>query len=309
MNIKDIWIYVSEVNIYVNLHWMIRYRIWGIDITEQFLKREIAASNGNILIEKPDVPNECIFGVDNEFKTVSRYIELYTHNMFRYYEDYEQKREKCVEVTTDFDDEILKLSKRMKLLGITDSSFYTDGVSMIQSKTKFIDKIEKNTVYYKNNLRASLKPTIKDGYTIDVTDFDFIDLSCFDYKNVYLTASKPVLLRYIRGNINLNMIETRKIHLDKNVSCEQADNVILTPENITHFNRIADCLILSSDGVYDMSNIKYIHLHGINIWGNDPGKMIFNFNDKDEDMASKGIISNNNSKKAVVEIMYTRKEH
>lgn len=144
-------------------------------------------------------------------------------------------------------------------------------------------------------------------YTIDVTDFDFIDLSCFDYKNVYLTASKPVLLRYIRGNINLNMIETRKIHLDKNVSCEQADNVILTPENITHFNRITECIDESLAGEYDVSKIKYMHENGIVVLGDTPGKMIFNFNDKDEDMASLGIV--NKSTKAVVEIRYTRKEH
>lgn len=85
-------------------------------------------------------------------------------------------------MTTDLDDEILKMNKRMKLLGITDSSFYTDGVSLIQSKTELNGKIEKNTIY-ENNRRAVFKYNIKDGYTIDVTDFDFIDLSCFDYRN------------------------------------------------------------------------------------------------------------------------------
>lgn len=219
---------------------MISYRIFGIDITQ--LKREIAASNGNILTEKPDVPDEYIFGFEYGFKTVSKYIEPYMsgNNMFKYYEDDKQEKAKCIEVTTDFDDEILKLNKRIKLLGITNSSFYTDGISLIQSKTGLNGKIERNTVY-ENNHRAVFKYNIKDGYTIDVTDLDFLDLSCFDYKNVYLTASKPVLLRYIRGNISINMIENRKIHLDKNVSCEQAINVILTPENTTHFNRIADC--------------------------------------------------------------------
>lgn len=209
-------------------------------------------------------------------------------------------------MTTDLDDEILKMNKRMKLLGITDSSFYTDGVSLIQSKTELNGKIEKNTVY-ENNHRAVFKYNIKDGYTIDVTDFDFVDLSCFDYKNVYLTASKPVLLRYIRGNISINMIENRKIHLDKNVRCEQAINVLLTHENITHFNRIADCLIASSDAVYDMSNIKHIHFHGIIIWGSATGNVILGFKDNDADIASKGIF--NNSKRAFVEVRYTRKEH
>lgn len=54
---------------------MISYRIFGIDLAQ--LKREIAASNGNIRTEKPDVSDECIFGWYYGFKTVSRYIELY----------------------------------------------------------------------------------------------------------------------------------------------------------------------------------------------------------------------------------------
>lgn len=122
-----------------------------------------------------------------------------------------------------------------------------------------------------------------------------------------MTARKPVLLRYIRGNININMIENRRIHLDKNVSCEQAINVLLTPENINHFNRMADCLIAISDEAYDMSNTKHINFHGITIWGSAAGNVILDFKDNDADIASKGIF--NTSKKAFVEVKYTRKEH
>lgn len=186
----------------------------------------------------------------------------------------------------DREDEVNKLNNRLSIIGSKDN-YCTDGVDIklwTYEQPKRVDP-------YKIYLEDGDHVLIEDDSSIDVTNWDFLDLAMsYDYEDIEITAKGNKKLRYLQLNyeeyaLNKWRSAPHKVRIGDNIDIESALDVQILDKNVKRFKRLYDC----TAGLYsqysrkeitlDLSNTDYIGYRGL-VAGYYMERVTLDFKDK-----------------------------
>lgn len=306
MSVQDVWVITMEKDgkyLICNMKWLIEHRAFGVVAFEEAatslknIDYEIKLSNGNMkwvdsiegltVVDFTDITSK-----ENNWDSGKAAIHtgtdavsiVKTRSGIAIIHDYYDGNSICID---DREDEVTKLNNRLTLIGSKDK-YCTDGVDIMIWTYEQPKSIDPYKIYLECEESTVL---IDDDSSIDVTNWDFLNLATFyEYEDIELIAKGNKKLRYLQLDYEEYALDKwrsapHKVRIGDNIDIESALDVQILAKNAKRFKRLYDC----TAGLYsqysrkevtlDLSNVDYIGYRGL-VAGCYMGKVVLDFKDK-----------------------------
>lgn len=306
MLIQDVWVLTMKKDgkyLICNMKWLIEHRAFGVVAFEEAatslknIDYEIKLSNGNMkwvdsIESLTAVDFTDITSKENNWDSGKTAIHTgtdaisiaKTQSGVTAVHDWYAGRGIYID---DREDEVNKLNNRLSIIGSKDH-YSTDGVDIKLWTYEQPKRVDPYKIYFEGEESPVL---IEDDSSIDVTNWDFLDLATYyDYEDIEITAKGNKKLRYLQLDYEEYALDKwesapHKVRIKDNIDIESVSDVQILAKNVKRFKRLYDC----TAGLYsqyskkevelDLSNADYIGYRGL-VAGYYMERVTLDFKDK-----------------------------